>query len=202
MFLQNVMKRNFFSCLIYIALMAAFIMPAQAVRYLGDHKDAPKIENLLNILRVQQEELERLMNMLSRLDTWKKRLSNENTRLYEEGELAKQDRKKFEEGKMTELALNKKWATSGRSIRHDKDMQLFEKDVSEFNAYVKEYNQLTKKMSHVLDSRNPTQVKLLIKEIRKLSASLGRAMSDGNIEKARYIARKSAIAAEFGYSEK
>ena len=202
MFLLNAMKRNFSSCLFCIILTEAFIMPAQAVRYLGDQSDAPKIENLLKILHVQQQELERLMTMLSRLDAWKKRLNNENARLYEEGELAKQDRKKFEEGKMTELALNKKWAISGRSIRHDKDMQLFEKDVSEFNAYVKEYNLLTKKMSHVLDSRSPTQVKLLIKDMHKLSGSLGRAMSDGNIEKARYIARKSAIAAELGYSEK
>jgi hypothetical protein len=176
-------------------------MPAQAVRYPGNLDDAPKIENLLKVLRVQQQELERLMDMLSRLDTWKTRLNNENTRLYKEGELARQDRKKFKDGKMTELALNKKWHTSGRSIRHDKDLQLFKEDVSEFNAYVKEYNQLTKQMSHVLDSRSTIQVKLLIKDMRKLSSNLGRAMSDGNIEKARYIARKSAIAAEFGYRE-
>ncbi len=181
-------------------LLGVSISPAHAVRY-GEAVDAPKIVNLLNVLRVQQQELERLMNMLSRLDSWKQRLNKENTRLYQEGELAKQDRKKFEQGDISEQALNKKWHTSGRSIRHDKDLQLFKDDVNEFNAYVKEYNQLTNKMSHVLDTRTPNEIKSLINDMRKLSTILDSAISDGNIEKARYIARKSAIAAEFGYSE-
>ncbi len=195
------MKVYLSNYLLPLILLIASIAPAQAVQYTGAHADAPKIENLLNILRVQQQELERLMNMLSRLDAWKQRLQSENQRLYEEGELAKQDKIKLDEGSITQQDLDKKWSTSGRSIRHDKDLKLFDEDVNEFNAFVKEYNLLTKKMSHVLASRSPKQVQVLIKGMGKLSANLGKAISNGNIEKARFIARKSGIAAEFGYSE-
>lgn len=185
--------------LLYFLLMFS-MLPVQAVRYAGDLTDAPGIDNLLKVLNIQQGQLENLMDMLSRLDEWKKKLSSDNQHLAAEGELAKQDRKKFESGKLTEDDLNKKWHMTGRSVKHGKALQSFQQEVVEFNAYVKEYNLLATKMSHVLNNRSPSQVKLLIGEMRKLVRILREAMNDGNIEKARYIARKSALAVEFGYS--
>jgi hypothetical protein len=172
-----------------------------AVRYAGDPSDAPKVENLLKVLTTQKLELEKLMSMLSRLDEWKSNLNKENTRLYKEGELAKEDRKKFESGKVSELELNKKWHTSGRSLRHDQALKSFQEDVADFNVFVKEYNLFTKKMSYVLDKRTPIQIKTLIKNMQKLVRNMREAMDDGNIEKALFIAKQSSIAKEFGYSQ-
>lgn len=171
-----------------------------AVRYAGDTKDAPRIENLLKVLTVQKHELEKLMSMLTRLDEWKGKLNKENTRLYEEGELAKADRKKFEEGALSELELNKKWHLSGRSSQHDQALKSFQEEVVGFNAFVKEFNLFTQKMSHVLEKRTPVQIKALIANMQKLVSNMRAAMDKGNIEKALYIAKQSAIAKEFGYS--
>jgi len=172
-----------------------------AVRYFGDSSDAPRIENLLKVLVVQKQELQKLMSMLSRLDDWKDQLNKENTRLYEEGELAKLDRKKFEEGKVSEQELNEKWHASGRSLRHEQALKSFQEEVVGFNGFVKEYNLYTKKMSHVLEKRTPIQVKALIEGMQKLVRNMQKAMDDGNIEKALFIAKQSSIAKEFGYSQ-
>ncbi len=186
--------------LLLFSLLMFCMLSAQAVRYAVDNGSALRIGNLLKVLNVQQQQLVNLMDMLSRLNDWKKKLNSENQRLAKEGELAKQDRQQFDNGKLSEDELNKKWHITGRSIKHDRELQSFKQEVTEFNAYVKEYNQLTSKMSHVLNNRSPSQVKLLIREIGKLVRILREAMDDGNIEKARYIAKQSAIAVEFGYS--
>lgn len=173
-------------------------MSAFAVRYPVD--SAPRITNLVNVLTVQQQQLEKLMGMLARLDDWKKQLTDENKRLAEEGELAKTDRQMYEKGQISEDELNRKWHMTGRSIQHERDLESFQQEVTDFNAYVKQYNSLTKTMSPVLSRRSPTEVRELIGEIRQLLDILQQALQDGNLEKARFIAKQSAIATEFGYT--
>jgi len=173
-------------------------MAAFAVRYPVD--SAPRISNLVNILTVQQQQLEKLLDMLVRLDQWKEQLSDENKRLSVEGDLAKSDRLQFEKGKISEDDLNRKWHISGRSLQHERDLKVFEQEVSDFNAYVKQYNVLTKSMSPVLSRRSPSEVRELVGDIRSLLGILQQALQDGNLEKARFIAKQSAIATEFGYT--
>jgi len=194
------MKFPLVPSLLLFFLLSFGISVVHAVRYADKTANAPRIDNLVNVLNVQQQQLEKLLGMLSRLDDWKKKLNSENQRLATEGELAKQDREKFESGQLTEDELNRKWHITGRSIKHDKALQLFTQEVADFNTYVKEYNILTKKMSHVLNDRSPPQIKSLVTKMRKLVQILREALSDGNVEKARYIAKQSAIAGEFGYS--
>lgn len=191
---------KFLAGVLFIFFLANTLV-VQAVRSSDESGDAPRIENLLKVVRVQKQELEKLMSMLSRLNEWKTKLNEENNRLYEEGELARIDRKKLEEGQVNESELNKKWHASGRSMRHDQALQSFQEDVVSFNVFVKEYNIYTKKMSHVLEKRTPMQIKSLIKKMQKLLSNMREAMDDDNIEKAVFIARQSAIAKEFGYSQ-
>jgi len=178
-----------------------FAGAVHAERYMGDSKDLPGINNLVNILSVQHQELKRLIETLERLEGWKSDLDKKNSSLAMEGELAKQDKQKADAGEMSAEALNKKWHASGRSLKHDRDIKVFREEVAKFNVFVKDYNALTKKMNHILSKRTPIQVSKLISNMHKLIKNLRSAIKDGNIEKAKYIARQSAIASEFGYSE-
>jgi len=192
-----IMKPELFKILLLFFLLT--ISAAHAERYMGDSKDLSTINNLMNVLNVQQHELERLMNMLDRLEKWKKNLNQKNTKLAKEGELAKQDKKKVDNGEMSAEAINEKWHKSGRSLKHDHELKSFREEVVKFNVFVKNYNVLASKMSHILSKRSPGQVGSLINNMRKLIANLKAALNDGNIEKAKFIAKKSAIATEFGY---
>lgn len=185
---------------LFLLLLLFNIGVVHAERYMGDNKDSPSINNLMTILKVQQQELQRLMSMLTRLEKWKQSLGKKNTELVKESELAKQDKKKEQRGEITAEALNEKWHKSGRSLKHDHDLKSFREDVASFNTFVKDYNVLANKMNHVLKKRSPGQVTGLIKKIRELLATLKTEIDDGNIEKAKFIARQSKIAAEFGYT--
>ncbi|HEC28795.1 MAG TPA: hypothetical protein ENI65_04310 [Gammaproteobacteria bacterium] len=186
----------------YFLFILAFAMPVSQVsaeRFLGDPKDAFAIENLVKVLMVQYQQLEKLMAMLDKLDSWKKSLDRESTSLTREGELAKSDRTKLDNGQMTEDELNRKWHKSGRALKHESALKLFSEDIVKFNRFVETYNQLTKKMKHILEKRTPGKVTLLVGNMKKLVQKLQDSLKKGNIEKAKFIARQSAIAGEFGY---
>lgn len=180
-------------------LMGSLVMPAQAVRYLGDPKDAVPIENFIASLRTQYQALEKLMKMTEDLDSWHKKLEQENARLSTESELAKADKKRLVTGEMTQAELNSKWHESGRSLTHDRELKAFQEEVVKFNQKVKDYNQLAKKLSTILEKRSPADVMQLMGEMRKLEATLQTALDEGNIEKAKFIVKRSPIATEFGY---
>ena len=184
--------------LLFFAVLLGVSLSASAVRYPVDSE--PRINNLVNILTVQHQQLQKLLDMSARLDDWKMQLDDENKRLAKEGQLAKSDRLMFEEGKLSENDLNKKWHLSGRSAQHERELNMFEQEVSEFNAYVRQYNKLSNTMSTVLSSRSQSDVRELITEMRKLITILQQALQDGNLEKARFIAKQSVIASEFGYT--
>jgi len=184
---------------IFVFLLLLNMGAAYAVSYQGDEKDLPRLENLINILNVQQQELKRLVEMLTRLETWKTTLTSDNKKIAEEGELLKIDKKKYEAKEMSDADFNEKWVATGRSVEHANKLVLFQSDVKKFNAFVQEYNALTVKMDRVLSKRSPQQVARLIKSIQRLMDNMQAALKAGNITKAKFIAKQSDVAAEFGY---
>jgi len=184
---------------IAVIFLLSLAMPAQAVRYLGDPKDAVPIENFLASLRTQYKALEKLMNMTGELDTWHKKLEQENARLSAESERAKADKKRLAAGEISQEELNRKWLESGRSLTHDRELKAFQEEIAKFNQKVRAYNDLTKKLSTILEKRTPSDITRLMGEMRKLETTLRTALDEGNIEKAKFIVKRSPIASEFGY---
>ena len=193
------MKR--FSRNILLGVFLAFVSagPLQAERYLGDPREAAPLRQFLVSLRSQESQLQKLLKMLDRLEQWKAELNKENERLAIEGKAAKEDKKLHDAGKMTTEELNQKWLSSGRSLKHDGDLKRFKAEVARFNEYVRDFNHLATSLKPVIDKRSPEQVRRLVFEIHKLDRLMQDALENGNIEKAKYIAKRSAIASEFGY---
>lgn len=184
------MLNNF---LVVILLLSMSIVNAGS--YLSDKKDAFVLNNLINVLVVQQQELQRLMSMLEVLETMKASLSKRNVGLGEQGELLQLDEEKVENGEIT----NSEFKGKGASTQYANRRAEFQTDVEKFNVAVKEYNVLTVKMDHVLNKRSPSQVRQLIKEMRQLVENLQDALQAKNIIKAKFIAKQSVVAVEFGY---
>jgi len=184
---------------VFIFLLLLNVNAVYAAAYQGDEKDLPRLNNLINILNVQQQELQRLVKMLERLETWKTTLTSDNKKLAEEGELLKLDKEKHKNKEMSDSEFNKKWVDTRRSVEHANQLVLFQADVKKFNAFVQEYNALTVKMDRVLSKRSPKQVTRLIKDIQRLMDNMKAALKESNITKAKFIAKQSEVAAEFGY---
>ncbi|NOY66494.1 MAG: hypothetical protein GXP13_03680 [Gammaproteobacteria bacterium] len=191
------MKSVFNNIVFLFILLAAGTINADGFQ--GDKKDLPSLNNLINVLNVQRQELQRLVDMLTRLETWKASLTQDNIKLSGEREQLKSDKDKIEKGTMTNSDFNKKWNVSGRLSSHDKAVGSFQEDVKKFNIFAKDYNELTVKMKHVLDKRSPQQVMRLIKEMRHLVSNMQAALKAGDIVKAKFMAKQSYAAAEFGY---
>ena len=151
-----------------VFVFAIYISPVSAERYPDDTRAVLALENLVKVLTVQRQDLEKLMGMLARLDQWKKNLNQENNRLSQEGELEKADRKKTANGQISKDEFNRKWSQSGRSLKQKKAVKQFKEDVVRFNQFAKDYNELAKKMNHVLAKRSPGKVAALIGDMKKL----------------------------------
>jgi len=187
---------------LFSLLLLSFMMSASAVRYLGDPKQAPAIKNLINILQVQSQEIEKVLRMLAALQNEKSGLDERKQKLGKAMQVLKADRVLVKAGKLSKSTYHEKWQEKGQEQQLQKDMDLFQNAVKKFNHSIKVFNLTAQKMKHVLKKRTPGQIAALVAEMKKLILKLQQALNEGNYEKALFIAHKSDVAKEFGYSKK
>jgi len=183
-------------------LLITFLLPVSAVRYMGDPKDAAAIKTLITILQVQGQEIEKVLHMLSGLQKEKARLDERKKILGKAMHTLKTDKALLDAGKLSKKSFADKWQTEGHDKRLKKDYTVFQGAVKKFNKSINAFNVTAKKMQHVLKKRTPGQIGALRNAMRNLVEQLQAALKEGNYERARFIARKSDVAKEFGYIEK
>jgi len=183
-------------------LLVTFLLPVSAVRYMGDPKDAAAIKTLITILKVQGQEIEKILSMLSGLQKEKARLDERKKILGKAMHTLKADQALLDAGKLAKKSFADKWQTGGHDKRLKKDYAVFQGEVKKFNKSINAFNVAAKKMKHVLKKRTPGQIGALRNAMRNLVEQLQAALKEGNYERALFVARKSDVAKEFGYSEK
>lgn len=190
-----------FQQFILLFLLSGFLAPVSAVRYMGDPKDAPVIKNLITILQVQSQEIEKVLHMLGALQTEKQKLDKRKETLGKAMQTLKADKALLKEGKMSQQDYQHKWQKKGLEQQLNKDIQSFQQTVKKFNRSIRAFNIAATKMKHVLKKRTPGQMVSLVKAMKSLITELQKALDKGNYERALFIARKSEVAREFGYRE-
>lgn len=183
-----------------IMVLSGVMQSVQAERYRTTESEAAPLHQLLVSLQTHHEKFEKLMKMRDQVETTTEELNGLREQLGREAQAAKQDREKFENGQLSETQLNKKWHESGRSLKHDREVNTFKQKVAGFNAFLRQYNQLAHELEKFLASRSPGEVEQLMKEMERLSGGIQRALDAGDIKKAKLLASSSSIPTEFGYS--
>lgn len=185
---------------VLVLMLVGQVGAVEAGRYRGTAEDAAPIKRLLVQLSTYQDKFERLLEMRVRIEQREQALNEKKARLAREAQEARDDRARVEAAEMTEQQLDAKWHSSGRSVRNQREVQAFKEEAAQFNAYIDRYNQLAKELAPYLEERSVSQLRVLVEDIERLRANLLDAIDSGDFYKAKYIARHSAVAAEFGYA--
>ena len=182
-----------------LILFVLLTTSAMAERYKGDPADRPPLDNLIAILKVQAGELEKLVKYLSDLDQGKQALAEQDSRIGTDERSLQADRKKMADASMTQKEFDAIWISSGELQRHEQLKKQFKMNIDIFNTKVVEFNDHVAKMKHALGGRSPKQVQAMISEMHELVRRLQKSLDEGNIEMAKFIAKQSKIAGQFGY---
>ena len=179
-----------------------FSLPAISERVAIYTESAKNTQSFVKTLKERHEKFTKLLAMRMKVDLWEKQLKQEDKRLHNEKMKQVNDLKEVKSGKMKQSVYEQRWKQSGRDARTNQEIKKFRSEIKKYNNYRLGYNLLAKELAKHLQSRNPGDVKNLVKKIELLIVNLQQAINDENFEKAHQIAKASKLANEFGYITK
>jgi len=191
--------KNVFRTLVIASLLCIFVLPTLAERVSIYDESAKNSMSLVKILQQQKVKLNKLLKMRRKVDSWEKHLKKVDSGIHKSALAKKQDLKSVSNGLMQKVDFDKKWIGSKNRNKSSTAQIKFQEEIKKYNKYRLGYNLLAQELAKHLQHRKPTEVRVLVKQIDLLVASLQQAISSEDFAEAKKIANSSQLATEFGY---